>query len=434
LGKSFLLSVISGLVVSEKFSVASYQWLYVFTEFCFLAGASESCFTGSAKMYVLNRAVREQLACQLAQMLLGAAATLTKRRPPTTKHHLPACQSDKYPFPIFRQIMKMRSTFWILSTLLLLVGCSEDAANIVVEELQPEAQIAPLMPAYPDEPYLVVLGTAQDAGYPQANCGKQCCDPAWDGMVDPEPVSCLGIIDPISGQTWMFDATPDFKVQLEALSQYEGTNSLSGIFLTHGHMGHYTGLMHLGHEAMGASEVPVYAMPRMDSFLRADGPWSQLVNHKNIKLMPLENAVPTQLNERLFVTPHIVPHRDEYTETVGFTIQTASKKVLFIPDIDKWHLWEIDIKTLVADYDYLFLDGTFYSNGEIPGRDMSEIPHPFVEESMALFKDLTADEKGKIHFIHFNHTNPVLGKDSEQSQEVESQGFNLARQGDVLAL
>jgi pyrroloquinoline quinone biosynthesis protein B len=53
---------------------------------------------------------------------------------------------------------------------------------------------------------------------------------------------------------------------------------------------------------------------------------------------------------------------------------------------------------------------------------------------MALIKDLTADEKGKIHFIHFNHTNPVLGKDSEQSQEVESQGFNLARQGDVLAL
>ena len=170
-------------------------------------------------------------------------------------------------------------------------------------------------------------------------------------------VSCLGLVDPASGRSWLFDATPDFKDQLHILEAYA---PLSGIFLTHAHIGHYTGLMHLGREVMGASEVPVYAMPLKRKYLENNGPWSQLVELKNIKLIDLEADLPVQLTDKISVTPLKVPHRDEFSETVGYQIEGPEKNALFIPDIDKWDLWDKNIIEMVESVDYAFLDGSFY--------------------------------------------------------------------------
>ena len=49
------------------------------------------------------------------------------------------------------------------------------------------------------------------------------------------------------------------------------------------------------------------------------------------------------LNKDLKVTPFLVPHRDEYSETVGYKIQGKQKSALFIPDINKWNTWERNI-------------------------------------------------------------------------------------------
>lgn len=244
-------------------------------------------------------------------------------------------------------------------------------------------------------------------------------------------VSCLALVDPRSGSAWMFDATPDFKYQLAKLN---GEARLSGVFLTHAHIGHYTGLMHLGHEAMGAKDVPVYAMPRMANFLIENGPWSQLVNFHNIALRPLTADSTVILNERLKVRPFLVPHRDEYSETVGYEIMGPSKSLIFIPDIDKWDRWDRSVLEMVKAHDYNLLDGTFYENGEIPGRDMSQIPHPFIEESMALFHSLTAVQKSRVFFIHLNHTNPVLQPNSTARKRVLQQGFGVAGEGMKLTL
>ncbi len=244
-------------------------------------------------------------------------------------------------------------------------------------------------------------------------------------------VSCLGLVDPISRQTWIFDATPDFKEQMTILSNELDQTSFklpSGVFLTHGHMGHYTGLSDLGREAMGSKNVKVYAMPRMTSYLRNNGPWSQLVALKNIELAPLEERIPVRINERIKVTPILVPHRDEFTETVGFQIEGPEKSVLFIPDIDKWEKWEASILKQIDKNDVLFLDGTFYKNGEIPGRDMAQIPHPFIEESMEKFKHLPPELKEKVYFIHFNHTNPVIKKNSPERKLIEGKGYHLAEE------
>ncbi|HEY5773919.1 MAG TPA: MBL fold metallo-hydrolase, partial [Chitinophagaceae bacterium] len=233
------------------------------------------------------------------------------------------------------------------------------------------------------DPFIVVLGTTQDAGYPQIGCDKQCCKKYWDKKITKQKVSCLALFDPSTNQKWIFDATPDLTEQLHDADKLQKGN-LSGIFLTHAHIGHYTGLMYLGREALNAKEIPVYAMPRMYDYLKDNGPWNQLVGLKNIQLQKLEADSTIKLTHRISVTPILVPHRDEFSETVGYSIKTGNKTVLFIPDIDKWQKWDKDIKQLVKQYDHLFLDGTFYQAGELPGRNMAEVPHPFVQESMKL--------------------------------------------------
>jgi pyrroloquinoline quinone biosynthesis protein B len=200
-----------------------------------------------------------------------------------------------------------------------------------------------------------------------------------------------------------------------------------GIFLTHAHIGHYTGLMYLGKEATNADRIPVYTMPRMKDFLENNGPWSQLVTNNNIDLVLLENNLKLEITPNVAVIPFRVPHRDEYSETVGYKIIGPNKTALFIPDIDKWEMWDTDISEAISQVDYAFLDATFFDGEEINSRDISEIPHPFIIESMYRFQDLPTSEKNKIYFIHFNHTNPMLDRESEAYQTVLKNGFNVAR-------
>ncbi len=293
-------------------------------------------------------------------------------------------------------------------------------------------------PAPPeDSPYILVLGTSQDGGFPQAGCSRECCRNAWENPEIRRLVACIAIVDPVDGKQWIIDATPDFREQFFKLGQISGNygrQSLTGIILTHAHTGHYTGLIHLGREVMGTENIPVYAMPGMKQFLMENGPWNQLVTLKNIEIQPMKSDSSIQLNERISITPILVPHRDEYSETVGILIESDQEKVLYIPDIDKWADWERDICTMISSVDIAFLDGTFYRNGEIPGRNMSEIPHPFIAESYKQFEGLSAADRSKVYFIHFNHTNPVIIEGSDASNEVIKRGFNLAKEGQIIPL
>jgi pyrroloquinoline quinone biosynthesis protein B len=187
--------------------------------------------------------------------------------------------------------------------------------------------------------------------------------------------------------------------------------------------------MHFGREAVGASGIPVYAMPRMHEFLSNNGPWDQLVRLGNIELRALKDGEPTQVSQKVSVTSFTVPHRDEYTETVGYRIDGPDKSAVFIPDIDKWEMWSTDILEIVRSVDYALVDATFFRDGELGGRDMSKIKHPFVSESMALFDSLKKEERARVIFIHMNHTNPLLIDDSPEQAEVESRGFRYAREG-----
>lgn len=283
---------------------------------------------------------------------------------------------------------------------------------------------------------LIVLGTVQDAGSPQIGCTKDCCKDLFNKPDKTRKVVSLGVFDKQLKRSYLFEATPDISAQLRLLKNYAAKDSdlPDGIFLTHAHIGHYTGLMYLGREALNAKSIPVFAMPRMKSFLETSGPWNQLITLQNIQLKSLQDSTPLELGNSLSVTPFLVPHRDEYSETIGYQIKGQNKTALFIPDIDKWEKWQTDIQSLLANVDYAFIDATFFDAKEINNRNISEIPHPFIIESMERFDALPAAIKKKIYFIHFNHTNPALIPDSQVSKKIKEKGYNIARLGDTFTL
>ena len=279
-----------------------------------------------------------------------------------------------------------------------------------------------------------MLGVAQDGGYPHMGCTKKCCTMAWEHDSMKRYVVSLALVDPESKRWWLFEATPNIKEQLhyfQILTKGQYAYLPSGIFITHAHIGHYTGLMEFGKEVMNTKPIPVYALSRMNAFLESNGPWSQLVTQFNIDLRDMMVDTPIILSGHIRVGAFVVPHRDEYSETAGFKIITDNKKYLFIPDINKWEQWNRSILDEVKTADVALLDATFFDDTELPGRNISEVPHPFVSETMNLFKNESKDTRSKIHFIHINHTNPLLW-DTQKQNEVKQAGFNIANQGQEL--
>ena len=276
---------------------------------------------------------------------------------------------------------------------------------------------------------LKILGVVQDGGMPHLGNNKTCCE----NIKQDKYVTSLMLMNNENNESFLFDASPDINKQLNFMGD-RIKKDLKGIFLTHAHIGHYTGLMYFGREALNSKLVNVYAMPRMKKFLEENGPWSQLVSLQNISIIELSNESKISIDSNVIVQPVEVPHRAEFSETVGYKIYGPNKTALFIPDIDKWYLWEKSIVDEIKQVDYAIIDATFYDSKEVNYRDISEIPHPFVTESMGLFDSIDIKEKNKIYFIHLNHTNPLLNEQSKQYKSVINKGYNVAKEEMILDL
>ena len=218
------------------------------------------------------------------------------------------------------------------------------------------------------DPFVIVLGVAQDGGHPQPGCPRPCCEAAWLDPSKGHQIASLGLVDPVSNERWLLDASPDFPAQWAALNDvsHQAKNApLTGILLTHAHIGHYAGLMYLGRESVNATRIPVYAMQRMERFLKKHGPWEQLVTLNNIEVLPFKNGQRIRLNERLSATPVMVPHRGEYSETVGLYVEGPKRSFFYLPDVDKWERMKaVSIESLIQRTDLAFLDGTFFTDEE----------------------------------------------------------------------
>lgn len=286
-------------------------------------------------------------------------------------------------------------------------------------------------------PFVLVLGTAQDGGLPQIGCNGPNCRAARQNPKLRRMTASLLITAPRAGSSWLVDATPDIKRQLDlahrnnaiSLNEQTRTTLFDGIFLTHAHTGHYTGLMHLGKEAYSSVQTPVYASRQMCQFLAKNAPWDLLVSSRNIVLNRIKPEQTITLTEDTTILPLHVPHRNEYTDTFAFIITGPQRSILYLPDIDAWQLWERSIEQIIASVDLAIVDGTFYDAEELPQRNLKEIPHPFISESIRRFANLPESQRSKIVFTHLNHTNPAVDPDSTAAAEIRSAGMSVAKEG-----
>jgi pyrroloquinoline quinone biosynthesis protein B len=290
-------------------------------------------------------------------------------------------------------------------------------------------------------PRVVVLGTVQDGGMPQAGCSCSHCTAARREPSLRRHVASLALDFPRSGHTYMLDATPDLAEQIEVVHGFrrhpEGRVDrapFDGVLLTHAHMGHYLGLAFFGFESMNTQGLATYVSPRMAAYLRANGPWSQLVRLNNLTLHEIEIGKPFSLEEGVTVTALPVPHRDEYTDTLGFRLQGPRKTLFYVPDTDAWSTWKAPATEVLSDVDYALVDGTFYSPDELPDRDVTKIKHPLITRTLDLLQPLVREGKLHVWFTHLNHSNPALDPGSEARRAIEARGFHVLEEKDELPL
>jgi pyrroloquinoline quinone biosynthesis protein B len=275
----------------------------------------------------------------------------------------------------------------------------------------------------------ILLGTAQDAGLPQAGCDCAQCRLARSDPAHRRWVACLGLVDTVTRQSWLVDATPDFREQAHALQQQAPGCPLAGILLTHAHTGHYAGLIHLGREAWNTQALPVYASDKMAAFLRTNAPWSQLVALGNVDLQILIPGQPRQLSPGLSVTPLQVPHRDEFADTLAFvargTVRDRGRRLFYCPDIDAWDGWDRDLRGFLSGVDVALLDATFFSADEEPDRDLAEIPHPLATDTAGRLVGVDCE----VCLVHLNHSNPLHHPGPER-EWLAARGIGVGAFGD----
>lgn len=253
----------------------------------------------------------------------------------------------------------------------------------------------------------IILGTAQDGGYPHAGCVSSCCESARRDAARARRVACLGLV--ADGEGFLVDATPDLPRQVHALPR------LSGLLLTHAHMGHIAGLLWLGREAMSVRKLPLFVGPRLlYEHLEENEPWATLLANGHLVPRVVEAGVPFEPAPGLSVTGIPVPHRGEWSETFAFRIEGPDRTLLWLPDIDRFP--DGSLEAWLDGVDLAFLDGTFWSASELTGRCPSEVPHPALSETVRRLAKLRPE--AAVSFVHLNHTNPCLDPASGETAEL----------------
>ena len=286
---------------------------------------------------------------------------------------------------------------------------------------------------------VVILGTSQDGGRPQVGCQKICCEAARkepDLARFPVALGIKGTDDSFH----LVEASREMARQFDIWASTEGfAGVLSSLCLTHAHLGHVDGLGLFGKEVMGVKGLITYCSPAMISLLNKTPAWLELLRQEALLPRPWDAGTSFEPTEKcgFTITPIPVPHRSELTDTHALLVTGPERRLLFLPDIDSWDevLHGRGLKEWLdeMDVDIALIDGTFWDSDELADRNMDEVPHPTVVDSLERLGRRNPQDP-EIHFLHLNHTNPLHDLGSEQSLEVMHKGWNVCEQGAIFEL
>jgi len=290
----------------------------------------------------------------------------------------------------------------------------------------------------PDEVRVVLIGTAQDGGVPQAGCGcSRCVSALRDPSKALHPACCL--VEGSDGSLHLIEASRALPQQLgiAAISLGMGNTIVPDtVTITHAHLGHIDGLGQFGKEVMGSSGTRLIASKSVIDFIRKRGMISPF------KVNDVESSVPFSPSEKCgFQFEFIpIPHRDEFSDTHAIKVIGPVSSLLFLPDHDDWvetldMVGQSSIREWLKslEIDFALIDGTFWSEDELGGRDMSQIPHPPISDTIGRL-GRKEDGDPEVIFFHLNHTNPVIDPGSDECRELTSLGWSVGEQGTAFVL
>ncbi len=271
-----------------------------------------------------------------------------------------------------------------------------------------------------------MLGIAQDGGRPQAGCSKSCCI----GLSPSEhsyPTS-LGIIS--DNNLHIIDVTRHLANQLQYLDNRVPTE----VWLTHAHFGHVDGLGLFGRETMNVRGVKLHVSKSMAELIHQTPNWNLMIEQG---VFVIQEMTDRQIEQQpgFSITPLLVPHRGELSDTHAFIIRGENKSLLYLPDHDSWDetlaLYKMNtIREWLTslNVDIALIDGTFWSSDELSSRNQASVPHPPIKQTIEM---LGYKQHGDpdIIFFHLNHTNPVYDEWSEEYTQVVEMGWSIAKQG-----
>jgi pyrroloquinoline quinone biosynthesis protein B len=276
---------------------------------------------------------------------------------------------------------------------------------------------------------LTVLGIAQDGGRPQPGCQRPCCQDLL--AVDYRSPVSLGIKTE-NGTTILIEATRDLGRQLITF----GEPSIDHLFLTHAHLGHVDGLGLFGRETMSARGIPLHSSQSMQNLIKSTPAWALLLEQGVFELTKIGYV---EIDD-VVIESIAIPHRAELSDMHAFVLRGKEHSVLFLPDHDSWD------QTLAAhsapsirewlkeiEVTHALLDGTFWSGDELQGRDMSVVPHPTIQDSLARLGQKQSGDP-EIYFTHLNHTNPAYREDGAEYQKITKFGWRVSSEGQRINL
>jgi pyrroloquinoline quinone biosynthesis protein B len=259
-----------------------------------------------------------------------------------------------------------------------------------------------------------ILGNVQDGGVPHLGCSCEVCEAAREDADKQRYNSSIMIKDGDKEDSvkYLVEPTPDVRFQING-------DYLDGVFVSHGHLGHITGLLHFGEEALDAEHLPVYVTDKTRDFITSNDPYRLLADRDSISLMEFNDGDTTGLQGGEIEAVE-AQHNRLNTDTLGFMIHGENKKLFYLSDIHEWTDKTLD---KVKEADIAIVDGTFWNEEELDRYE--EVPHPVMKQTM----HKTEDWDTQVIFTHLNHTNPALREDTEERQELEERGFKVAEQG-----
>jgi len=291
---------------------------------------------------------------------------------------------------------------------------------------------------------VTILGTAQDAGIPQAGCScKRCLNAHNHPNLRKYPVA-IGIIG-IDGSKHLIEITKNLSEQLKIWGDEEKGNIVytpDTVTVTHLHLGHIEGIGQFGKPVMNLEDLPIYVSEKNKLVLEERNDIQLMIKEGNIKLISQKYNQEFQprigCGFKLELIP--IPHRSELGDTAAILIKGKKKNLLFMPDQDSWKdtldtFSMNNIRELLTYWkvDIAWIDGTFWNLKELPGRNLSEIPHPTIEESIQRL-GMKNKNDFEISFIHLNHSNPANEINSKERKMIESFGWGICQRNDIASL